>query len=55
MKKSELERLLRGHGCKLEREGGSHFVWINVSTDFRASVPRHRELKRGTVVPFAKN
>jgi len=51
MKKGDLERHLRRHGCELEREGANHSVWLNSATDARSSVPRHssRDFKRGTV------
>jgi predicted RNase H-like HicB family nuclease len=31
------------------REGGAHTVWLNSSNRKIASVPRHREIKEGTV------
>lgn len=51
MKRSDLERHLRNHGCEQEREGANHSVWLNPSSEARSSVPRHhgRDLKRGTV------
>lgn len=44
MKRSDLERLLRSHGCEVKREGGKHTVWHNPATGRRATVARHREL-----------
>lgn len=49
MKLRDLERLLRERGCVLFREGGAHTVWLNPSNRKIASVPRHREIKDGTV------
>jgi len=49
MKLRELERHLRAHGCVLFREGGAHTVWLNPSNRKITSVPRHREIKEGTV------
>jgi mRNA interferase HicA len=49
MKLRELERHLRAHGCILFCEGGAHTVWLNPSNRKIASVPRHREIKEGTV------
>ncbi len=31
MNLADLERHLRGHGCQLYREGGSHSIWWNPS------------------------
>ena len=45
MKRADLERHLRDHGC----EFGRHDVWINPATEAVTAVPRHREIKPGTV------
>ena len=44
MKRSELIRHLRQHGCELIREGGSHSWWGNPARNLRSSVPRHTEI-----------
>lgn len=44
MKRRELERHLREHGCVLAREEGSHSWWENRSQNRRSSVPRHVEV-----------
>ena len=49
MKLRDLERHLRGQGCVFFREGGAHTVWLNPANRKIASVPRHREIKEGTV------
>jgi mRNA interferase HicA len=49
MKRIDLERHLREQGCLLYREGGGHSIWLNPSLRKIASVPRHREIKDGTV------
>lgn len=49
MKLADLERHLRGHGCVLHREGGAHSIWLNPANRKISSVPRHREIKEGTV------
>lgn len=49
IKRRDLERHLRQHGCSLLREGARHSVWINVATEQRSVVPRHREIPRSTV------
>ena len=54
MKLADLERHLRRHGCAFYREGGAHTVWINPATRKITSVPRHREIKEGTVRAICK-
>lgn len=49
MKLTDLERYLKTQGCLLYREGGSHTIWLNPKNHKVASVPRHREIKTGTV------
>lgn len=48
MKRRELERHLRDHGVELLREGGKHSFW-GFDRERSAAVPRHREIKPGTV------
>jgi predicted RNA binding protein YcfA (HicA-like mRNA interferase family) len=54
MKLADLERHLRQHRCVFYREGGAHSVWLNRATGKIASVPRHREIKEGTVRAICK-
>ncbi|MGB8889077.1 MAG: type II toxin-antitoxin system HicA family toxin [Candidatus Korobacteraceae bacterium] len=54
MKLADLERYLRSQSCVPYREGGSHSVWINPQSRKIASVPRHREIKQGTVRAICK-
>jgi predicted RNA binding protein YcfA (HicA-like mRNA interferase family) len=49
MKLAALARHLRQHGCIFHREGRAHSVWINPAKRKLTSVPRHREIKEGTV------
>lgn len=49
MKLRDLEQHLRERGCVSFREGGAHTVWFNPANRKIASVPRHREIKKGTV------
>jgi mRNA interferase HicA len=49
VKLHDLERHLRGQGCILFREGGAHSLWLNPTNRKITSVPRHREIKEGTV------
>jgi mRNA interferase HicA len=44
MKRNELLKHLRRHGCHLKREGASHSLWINPQTGETQAVPRHTEI-----------
>jgi len=44
MKREDLLRYLRSHGCELLREGGRHSWWHNPAQNKRSSVPRHSEI-----------
>ncbi|MDP2895939.1 MAG: type II toxin-antitoxin system HicA family toxin [bacterium] len=44
MKRRELLRHLRQHGCRFVREGAEHSIWQNPATGSRTSVPRPREI-----------
>ncbi len=44
MKRKDLLRHLRRHGCYLKREGGSHSPWTNPETGHTEAVPRHTEI-----------
>ncbi|MBU2602506.1 MAG: type II toxin-antitoxin system HicA family toxin [Actinobacteria bacterium] len=44
MKRADLVRHLRTHGCELLREGGSHSVYVNRDAGKATAVPRHREI-----------
>jgi mRNA interferase HicA len=48
VKRLDLERHLRAHGCFLVREGGNHSIWKNPGNAKVAPLPRHREVKEGT-------
>ena len=54
MKLAALERHLRQQDCVLVREGGAHTVWSNPRVRKISSVPRHREIKEGTVRAICK-
>ena len=54
MKRIDLERPPAEQGCFLYREGGGHAVWLNPSKRKVASIPRHREIKEGTVRAICK-
>lgn len=44
MKRGDLLRHLRQHGCYLKREGASHSLWCNPKTGHVEAVPRHTEI-----------
>lgn len=44
MKRGDLLRHLRFHGCILKREGRSHSLWMNPLTGAVQAVPRHTEI-----------
>jgi predicted RNA binding protein YcfA (HicA-like mRNA interferase family) len=48
IRRADLERHLRRHGCELKRHGGSHDVWTNPATGKQSTVPRHREMPATT-------
>lgn len=44
MKRRDLLRHLRDHGCRFVREGGDHSIWENPTNGRRTAIPRHREI-----------
>lgn len=48
MKRKALLAHLVAHGCRLEREGGSHSIWKNPQSGEIQAVPRHVEIKKFT-------
>jgi mRNA interferase HicA len=44
MKRNDLLRHLRKHGCYLKREGSAHSLWWNPQTGQFQAVPRHTEI-----------
>src|SRR5206468_11217590 len=45
----DLEPHLPAHGSAIVREGGNHAIWKNPANGKVAPIPRHREIKEGTV------
>ncbi len=45
MKRRDLLRHLRAHGCTLVREGARHSWWQNGACDRRSAISRHREIQ----------
>ena len=54
MKRRDLLRHLRQHGCQFVREGGDHSIWENPATNRRTSVSRHREIHDYTAERICK-
>lgn len=48
MKREELLRHLRWHGCELLREGAKHSWWYHPSLNTRSAVPRHTEITKSS-------
>jgi len=44
MQRRELIGHLQGQGCRLEREGSRHSLWINPLNGAVEAVPRHLEI-----------
>jgi mRNA interferase HicA len=44
MKRTDLLKHLRSHGCELLREGGRHSWWHNPEQNARSAIPRHSEI-----------
>ena len=42
MKASELTKLAKKHGCKIDSHGSRHDIWINPKTGGKAPIPRHK-------------
>ncbi|MCL2088088.1 MAG: type II toxin-antitoxin system HicA family toxin [Oscillospiraceae bacterium] len=57
MKVSELIRLAKKHGCRLERHGAEHDIWINPKTGITAQISRHpsKEVRTGTAEKIKKD
>jgi predicted RNA binding protein YcfA (HicA-like mRNA interferase family) len=47
MKRRDLLKHLRQHGCDRLREGGNHSWWYHLDTNKRTAVPRHNEIDHG--------
>ena len=48
MKRRDLEKHLRTHGCVFDHAGGRHDVWRNPANTNQEPIPRHRELNNHT-------
>ena len=54
MNKRKLETHLRTHGCELHHNGAKHDMWHKPATGAQATVPRHKEIPKGTVRSICK-
>lgn len=54
LRRSDLERHLRRHGCAFVRHGGGHDIWKSASGLKQAAVPRHRDVAMGTCRAICK-
>lgn len=48
MKRRDLIKHLREHGCVLQEHGSKHDMWLNPRTNMQTTVPRHREIPTPT-------
>jgi len=44
VRRVDLIRHLKSHGCEFLREGSNHTVYVNRSARKSSSIPRHREV-----------
>lgn len=54
MKRGELLRHLRRHGCFLKRQGSAHELWVNPVTGHVEAVPRHQEIPNNLAKKIAR-
>ncbi len=57
MKASEMTKMLKEAGCRIERHGSSHDIWYSPITQRLFQVPRHqsKELPKGTANKIMKD
>lgn len=44
MKRRDLLKHIRAHGCDLHREGAKHSVYVNRKLGKVSSIPRHKDI-----------
>jgi hypothetical protein len=49
VQRNDLEGYLRDCGCELYEHGAKHDAWIHRESLRKSAVPRHKEVKKGTV------
>jgi len=55
VKRVDLIRHLKQHGCHLHREGGNHSIYVNLQARRASAVPRHREIKEPVVSKICRD
>jgi mRNA interferase HicA len=55
MKRVDLSKHLRQHGCVVMRKGGNHTIYVNELTKKISAVPRHNEIKKYLVDKICKD
>jgi len=55
MKRRDLEKHLRKHGCELDHHGASHDAWRNPLNGVIDVVPRHKEVQTHTARGICKS
>ena len=55
MKRRQLIKHLKDHGCKPHREGGKHSIWRHPDRGTHTAVPRHTEIKNITAQKICKD
>jgi hypothetical protein len=54
VKRGDLLRHLRRHGCYLKREGSAHSLWCNPGTGQVEAVPRHTEIPNALAMKICR-
>lgn len=54
MKRKELIKYLKRHGCILHRHGGNHDIYLNPKSNKKQPVPRHSEIDDNLVKHIKK-
>lgn len=54
MKRSQLEKHLKKHGCKPDKERAKHSWWEAPGGEPRTSIPRHNEIGYGLARDICK-
>lgn len=55
MKRRQLLRHLKTHGCELRREGSNHSIYRNPATGETTPVPRHTEIAENLARKICKD
>lgn len=55
MNRKKLERHLTQHNCAFYGRGGEHDKWRRLDLPLGTVIPRHKEIKHGTVKSICKD